>query len=191
MAESRTVQKVENAVLPYAIWLGMLIELGYLGWNLFELYQKYCAQHREDKKRGYSRTFREKMEVSTRRRKRNTPAAQTSPEPTCTKKDSGSSRGGNKEKERSPRSSNSNVTRQIDTCEPSSSPDCIYPSLIELPEDDEVGVLCDSRLDTSRAMDRVRAKAGANNSYPQIVELSEDDLEVPLEFRSQTAINRN
>jgi len=194
MLASTTLQRVGNVgarVIPYAQWLPIVINLGYLGWNLFVLYRRYCEQYQEDQRRGYARTFEETMELIVRPRRTNTTADQMSPQPSESRNDSGRLHAEDKENERCVRDSHSNTPRQTDNCEPSTKANCIYPSLIELPEDDEVEVVYDSRAGNSRAIDGEQARVSADHNHLQIVEVNDDNLEVLSESKFNACINRN
>lgn len=72
LAASRVASRF-RAALPYGQWLVIAVQLGYAGYNLFQLYQSYRAQLERDANAGRSRTLSETMEyvVKARRKRQN------------------------------------------------------------------------------------------------------------------------
>lgn len=67
----QAASRVARAALPYGQWLFLFVQLGHVGYNLFQLYQSYQAQMERDARAGRRRTFSETMEyVVKARRKR-------------------------------------------------------------------------------------------------------------------------
>jgi hypothetical protein len=70
LASSRLANTVRVA-MPYAQWLGYLIQLGYVGYKSYQIYQDYRAQLEADARNGCNRTLDETIELVIKpRRKR-------------------------------------------------------------------------------------------------------------------------
>ena len=58
--------------MPYVQWLSYVINLGYLGYNMFLLYKFYKERVEQDARQGLMRPLRETMELIVRPRRRQT-----------------------------------------------------------------------------------------------------------------------
>lgn len=75
LAASRVASRF-RAALPYGQWIVIAVQLGYAGYNLFQLYQSYRAQLERDANAGRSRTLSETMEYVVKARRRHDNSAQ-------------------------------------------------------------------------------------------------------------------
>lgn len=78
----QAASRVARAALPYGQWLVLFVQLGHVGYNLFQLYRNYQAQMEMDARLGRDRTFSETMEYVVKARRKRAPTQDRSI--TCT-----------------------------------------------------------------------------------------------------------
>lgn len=79
MLASSRLTNMLTVAMPYARWAAYVIQLGYAGYNLFELYKKYKARFQQDQMNGYERTLNQTTELVIKTRRRNITSSRTSP----------------------------------------------------------------------------------------------------------------
>lgn len=66
LAGTARVTRLYRAALPFAQWADCVITLGFIGYNMWQLYKLYCEQVERDTRNGFSRTLNETIELIVR-----------------------------------------------------------------------------------------------------------------------------
>lgn len=62
--------RIANTILPYTSWLGYALQLGYVGYNLYQSYQSYLVPFDRDSRNGRERSLNNTIELVIKPRRR-------------------------------------------------------------------------------------------------------------------------